>query len=200
VRVASIADHSTFSHRLRASVTVSWMMSSTSSWLLRIWCSRWIGEVDTNVCMRGCRACFTASAQRRMSPGMARASPAMTAFFVCLAISVTASKSPSEAIGKPASITSTPISSSSAATCSFSSNVMVAPGDCSPSRNVVSKMMMLSCALLIGFQIPCHRDRKLVPAAYPYASRISIFRLMQILSPEHPPSAIRARQPMIRGK
>ena len=58
-----------------------------------------------------------------------------------LAISRTASKSPLEAIGKPASITSTPISSRILASSSFSSNDIEAPGDCSPSRMVVSKMM-----------------------------------------------------------
>ncbi len=56
------------------------------------------------------------------------------------AISETASKSPSEAIGKPASMMSTPIVSSISATSSFSSKVMVAPGHCSPSRSVVSKI------------------------------------------------------------
>ena len=64
----------------------------------------------------------------------------MTAFLERLAISLTAAKSPSEAIGKPASMMSTPMASSSSATSSFSSWVMVAPGHCSPSRNVVSKI------------------------------------------------------------
>ena len=47
----------------------------------------------------------------------ARARPATVAFLTRLAISATASKSPFEAIGKPASMMSTPISSSSSATC-----------------------------------------------------------------------------------
>ena len=46
----------------------------------------------------------------------------------------TASKSPSEAIGKPASRISTPSSTSFAAIRSFSGTVMLQPGDCSPSR------------------------------------------------------------------
>src|SRR5262249_10264396 len=70
----------------------------------------------------------------------ARASPQTTEFLVRWAISCTAAKSPSEAIGKPASMMSTPIWSSTSATSSFSSWVMVAPGHCSPSRNLVSKM------------------------------------------------------------
>src|SRR6187399_1222806 len=41
-------------------------------------------------------------------------------------------------------MTSTPISSSISAISSFSSNVMVAPGHCSPSRKVVSNMMTRS--------------------------------------------------------
>src|SRR5437870_4361457 len=61
---------------------------------------------------------------------------------------------------------STPMASSSSATSSFSSWVMVAPGDCSPSRNVVSKMttrsfsdlgwvvmgrvLLVACALIAG--------------------------------------------------
>ena len=44
-----------------------------------------------------------------MSLRPARASPQTTAFLVRLAISLTAAKSPSEAIGKPASMMSTPI-------------------------------------------------------------------------------------------
>src|SRR6516165_7338537 len=83
-----------------------------------------------------------------MSLKLARASPHTTAFLVRLAISLTAAKSPSEAIGNPASITSTPMVSSSSATSSFSSCVMVAPGHCSPSRKVVSKMRTRSSSLL----------------------------------------------------
>ena len=144
MRVASIADHSTSGTRLRACVTVRAMISSTWSSDLFIWCARWIGEVETKVWMRGLRAWRTASPQRAMSPSMARASPAIVAFSACLAMAETASKSPMEAMGKPASMMSTPMASSRAATASLSSNAMVAPGHCSPSRNVVSKMTILS--------------------------------------------------------
>ena len=65
----------------------------------------------------------------------------MVALREALAIAETASKSPIDAIGKPASMTSTPIVSSRSATSSLSSKVMVAPGHCSPSRSVVSKMI-----------------------------------------------------------
>jgi hypothetical protein len=47
-------------------------------------------------------------------------------------------------MGKPASITSTRIFSRALAMRTFSSRVMDAPGLCSPSRKVVSKMMSLS--------------------------------------------------------
>src|SRR5437899_8694755 len=76
-----------------------------------------------------------------MSLGCARDRPAMTEFLERRAISLTAWKSPSEVIGKPASMTSTPMSSSISAISIFSSNVIVAPGHCSPSRNVVSNMI-----------------------------------------------------------
>src|ERR1700688_2835627 len=91
-----------------------------------------------------------ASAQRSISFGDARESPQITEFLARLAISLTAAKSPSEAIGKPASMTSTPMSSSSSATASFSSWVMVAPGHCSPSRKVVSKMTTRSFSDFAG--------------------------------------------------
>ena len=71
---------------------------------------------------------------------MARARPATVAFLTRFEIALTASKSPSEATGKPASMMSTPMLSRQSATSSFSSNVMVAPGHCSPSRSVVSKI------------------------------------------------------------
>ena len=84
-----------------------------------------------------------------MSFSPARDSPHTTARLARLAISETASKSPSEAIGKPASMMSTPISSRKSATSSFSSKVMVAPGHCSPSRSVVSKMKTWSLSEVV---------------------------------------------------
>jgi hypothetical protein len=49
-------------------------------------------------------------------------------------------KSPWEAMAKPASMMSTPRAASWWAKRSFSAWCMVQPGDCSPSRRVVSKM------------------------------------------------------------
>ena len=79
-----------------------------------------------------------------MSPVFARASPATATPRVRRAISLTAMRSPGEAAGKPASIMSTFSRTSCSATCIFSSVVIVAPGDCSPSRNVVSKIRITS--------------------------------------------------------
>ena len=111
------------------------------------------GEVAITVWTRPRLANFTASAQRSMSFGCARDRPAITAFLERRAISLTAWKSPSEVMGKPASMTSTPMSSSISATSSFSSKVMVAPGHCSPSRKVVSKMMTRSFSDLLAVVI-----------------------------------------------
>ena len=140
VRVASSADHSTSSVWLRARVTCATTISKTSCgsfWSLYFMCT---GEVEMKVWMRLRLAGLMASAQRSMSLKAARERPQITEFFARLAISCTAAKSPSEAIGKPASMMSTPMASRSSATSSFSSCVMVAPGHCSPSRKVVSKM------------------------------------------------------------
>jgi hypothetical protein len=81
-----------------------------------------------------------AAGERRDRPG--RRTSAATAR--------TASASASEAIGKPASITSTPSASSWRASCSFSGTVSEKPGACSPSRRVVSKMTIRS-----GMLPPC---------------------------------------------
>lgn len=64
----------------------------------------------------------------------------------CEAMARTALKSPSEAMAKPASRTSTPRLLSWWAMRSFSSRCMVHPGDCSPSRRVVSKKTIWSGA------------------------------------------------------
>ena len=57
---------------------------------------------------------------------------------ISLAIPCTAAKSSGDAAGKPASIISTPSLANCLATSSYSELVRVAPGDCSPSLNVVS--------------------------------------------------------------
>ena len=61
---------------------------------------------------------------------------------------VTDSKSPGEAMGNPASIMSTPNSSKTLEIWIFSSRLMDAPGDCSPSRIVVSNSKTLFVSLI----------------------------------------------------
>src|SRR5260370_30130292 len=73
-----------------------------------------------------------------------RASVAMRQARTSRATPRTASRSPREAIGKPASTTYKAGFSSVRASRSFSSTFMEKPGDCSPSRRVVSKMPTLS--------------------------------------------------------
>src|ERR1700761_8315418 len=90
--------------------------------------------------MRGRFAFFNDAAALSTSPLLERASAATLTHGNSRATAPTASKSPSEAIGKPASRMSTPSSTSLAAILSFSGTVMLHPGDCSPSRRVVSKI------------------------------------------------------------
>jgi len=96
--------------------------------------------------MRGRSACRTPSQAASMSGLAARESPQMTGTYPSASTALptssamprTAARSSGEAIGKPASITSTPSRASWRAMSSFSLLVSVAPGDCSPSRSVVS--------------------------------------------------------------
>ena len=82
--------------------------------------------------------------RRAISRSLARASEHTVEFLTALAIDFTASKSPFDDAAKPASITSTRSRSSCFAMRSFSSQVIDAPGLCSPSRKVVSKMIKRS--------------------------------------------------------
>ena len=93
-----------------------------------------------NVWMRGRSESCTAFQAASMSPALARARPPMTGPATSRAIAWTASKSPGEAIGKPASMMSTPSRASWWAISSFSVLFSEMPGDCSPSRSVVSKI------------------------------------------------------------
>ncbi len=74
-----------------------------------------------------------------MIGGSSEGRPATDSTPTLAAIARTASRSSGDAAGKPASITSTPSRARARATSSFSAEVSVAPGDCSPSRSVVSK-------------------------------------------------------------
>ena len=108
--------------------------------------------VAMKVWMRAERAPFSASAAREMSRSLARASEHTVLSLMAAAIAFTASKSPFDEAAKPASITSTRRRSSWRAMRSFSSLVIEAPGDCSPSRKVVSKMISLSAMAAPGLR------------------------------------------------
>ena len=92
------------------------------------------------VWIRGRCESLTAPQAASMSALWVRARPQITGPSTRRAISPTASKSPGEVIGKPASITSTPRRASCWAISTFSAVFSEMPGDCSPSRSVVSKI------------------------------------------------------------
>ena len=96
------------------------------------------------VWIRARAAPLRASAALEMSRSLALDSEHTVHSLIAPAIALTASKSPFELAANPASITSTFRRSSWRAIRSFSSRVIDAPGDCSPSRNVVSKMINFS--------------------------------------------------------
>ena len=102
----------------------------------------WISLVARKTWMRGCAASFTASQAASMSPLTHRARLATVQFFTAFAIFCTLLKSMGEAMAKPASMISTPSFSSWRAISTFSGRFILHPGDCSPSRRVVSKILM----------------------------------------------------------
>ncbi len=105
--------------------------------------------VAMKVWIRGSAAPARASPAPSMSASRARARPQIWEPRISSAMALTEAKSPLEAAGKPASITSTRIRSSARAICSFSSAFMDAPGLCSPSRRVVSKIRTRSAMVAL---------------------------------------------------
>src|ERR1700722_20336778 len=101
--------------------------------------SRWRSEEAMTRWMRLEGAASTARAAASMSSRLQRASEATRGPRTSRATAWIAAKSPSEAMANPASRTSTPSAAIWWAKRSFSSWCMVQPGDCSPSRRVVSK-------------------------------------------------------------
>ncbi len=90
--------------------------------------SRWMALVARKTWMRGRAQSRRASPARSMSAALQRARPQMIGPSTSRAMACTASKSPGEAMGKPASMTSTPRSLRACATWSFSARFMLAPG------------------------------------------------------------------------
>ncbi len=107
----------------------------------------WMSLVEMKVWMRGRSESLTAFQAASTSWALARARPQITGPWTSRAIACTASKSPGEEIGKPASMMSTPRRASWCAISSFSPLFSEIPGDCSPSRRVVSKILTRSFSL-----------------------------------------------------
>ena len=138
LREPSSGENSTSATFERAYFTARTAISTTSSGFLRSLYSMWMGEVAMKVWMRGWSASPMESAAASMSFSTARASAAIVVPFTCRAMSRQPSNCCGEETGNPASIASTPSFPSCAATSHFCSTLMDAPGDCSPSRRVVS--------------------------------------------------------------
>src|SRR5829696_999350 len=141
LRVASSAENCTSSTCRRAARTAA-IAPSIHCWrVIRSFRSRCRSEVAMNTCRRFRGAGASAHAARSMSLALHLASAATTGPRMCAATMRTPSASASEAIGKPASMMSTPRAVSFRAIFSFSSMRIEKPGACSPSRNVVSKIV-----------------------------------------------------------
>ena len=118
------------------------MESSTCSRVIFSLYSMWMSLVARKTWIRGCFADLTAFQAASMSPLVQRARLATVQLVTTWEIASTLRKSSGEAMAKPASITSTPRASSWRAMSSFSARFMLQPGDCSPSRSVVSKILI----------------------------------------------------------
>ena len=124
-------------------------MSNTSSgsiWSLYFICK---GLVDKKVWIRFLLANLRASADLSISLCAALDREHIIGPSSVSEIFFTDSKSPLDAIAKPASIISTPRDWSVSAILSFSSKFIEQPGDCSPSLSVVSNINTFSSELLL---------------------------------------------------
>ena len=106
--------------------------------------------------MRPLAAGLIASPAARMSFSDTRAKEQTVLVLMVSAMARMASKSPGLAAAKPASITSTRRRSNWRAMRIFSSLVMDAPGLCSPSRKVVSKIIKRSVMMFFLCSKPSH--------------------------------------------
>ena len=140
--MASSAENSTFGQYFFAYATIAAAFSSTASGDILSLYSMCSGEVAMNTWMRGSAASLTASHAQSMSFVFARASEATEQLLTVRAIVCTDSKSPGDEMAKPASMTSTFRRSRHFATSIFSFRFMLHPGDCSPSRSVVSNILI----------------------------------------------------------
>ena len=104
VRVASWGLNSTSSVCSRARLTPALVSASTCSGVILSMCSMWDGLVEMNTWMRARCASRSADQHRSTSPRWVRDSPAIVGPSTVRAMASTASKSPSLATGKPASM------------------------------------------------------------------------------------------------
>ena len=88
------------------------------------------------------------------------------------ATALTPSKSPGEETANPASTMSTPSRSSCVPISTFSSGDSAMPGDCSPSRNVVSKIVILRLTVILSASVR-RRSTPVVRSACAPARRVS---------------------------
>src|SRR3954452_25336389 len=158
-RVASIGENSTSSQYCLEWATAARAWPLTSSRVVWSWYLMWMSLVEMKVWMRGRSESLTAFQAASMSWTPVRARPQITGPCTSRAMACTASKSPGEAIGKPASMMSTPRRASWWAISSFSCLFSEMPGDCSPSRRVVSKTRTRSFSSLtagsaMSFSVP----------------------------------------------
>ena len=117
-----------------------------------------------------------------------RASEQMVAPRTVSAMAAMAAASPGEAAAKPASMISTLRASSCFATSIFSFRFMLQPGDCSPSRSVVSKILNCSSHGILSSPIQnfirAYRDKK-APSLNPIIKRRSESSAVPLLLPQY---------------
>src|SRR4051794_40899074 len=101
-RVASIGENSTSSVYCFECATAARAWPFTSSRVVWSWCSMWMSLVEMNVWMRGRSESRIAFQAASMSWKPVRARPQITGPCTSRAMACTASKSPGDAIGKPA--------------------------------------------------------------------------------------------------
>ena len=152
-RPASSGENSTLSVYSRAQPTAFTACSSTCAGVMRSFICMWMRRArDERMDAHRLRAGLSASAARRMSFSFARASAHTVLSVIAFAMSCTASKSPFDDAGKPASMTSTRSRSSWRAMRASRRASSTRRAICSPSRSVVSKMIRWSDMVLLDLQ------------------------------------------------
>jgi hypothetical protein len=149
LRVASSHENSMSLQNAFARRTARLAPSSTCARVMRSLCSMWMSDVAMKTWMRGLRAPWSDSMAASTSSSFVRASDATTQS-TAWATARMPSRSPGEEMANPASMMSTPRRSSWRAISIFSGADSAMPGDCSPSRSVVSKMRTVSVGTAIS--------------------------------------------------